>query len=85
MSFIPLIDFSQPIVDSGGYATLQFQNFLNEISILIPIRGEGSPEGVVDAPLWAEYIDTNGSSGAIKYIKMSSSVDGNTAKGWVIL
>lgn len=85
MIFIPRLDFSQPLVDEKGFATLAFQEFLNEISILIPQRGEGSPEGVVTAPLWSEYIDINGSSGSIKYIKMQSSIDGDPSKGWVLL
>jgi hypothetical protein len=85
MIFTPKLDFSQPLVDEKGFATLAFQEFLNEISILIPQRGSGSPEGVVNAPLWSEYIDIDGTSGSIKYIKMQSSVGGDTAKGWVLL
>jgi len=84
MIFTPKIDFTQPLHDESGYASLQLQEFLNEVSMLIPQRGEGSPEGIVDSPLWTEYIDTTGTTGSIRYIKMTSSVDGDTKKGWVL-
>lgn len=85
MSNIYPIDFSQPLIDKDGYATLAFQEILNEISSLIPIRGEGSPEGVYEAPLWTIYIDTSVSTRYFTYMKMSSSVDGDTSKGWELI
>lgn len=44
------------------------------------MSGTGSPEGVVTAPVGSTWIDTNATTGAIKWIKASGT--GNT--GWVV-
>lgn len=44
------------------------------------MEGNGSPEGVVAAPVGSTYIDRQGTNGAIQWIKKSGT--GNT--GWVV-
>jgi hypothetical protein len=44
------------------------------------IYGSSSPEGVVTAPVGTEFVDTNGTLGAVKWIKFSGT--GNT--GWKV-
>lgn len=43
-------------------------------------RGAGSPEGVVTAPIGAEYTDTAATNGAVRWVKYSGT--GNT--GWKV-
>lgn len=85
MNNVYQFDFSQPVVDKNGYATLPFQEFLNEISSLVPIRGEGSPEGVYEAPLWTLYVDTSVSTRFYTYMKMAAEIGGDTSKGWELI
>jgi hypothetical protein len=44
------------------------------------MAGTGSPEGVVTAPVGSTWIDTNATTGAIRWIKASGT--GNT--GWIV-
>lgn len=54
-----------------------------DVTKWIPILGEGSPEGVVEAPQYSLYIDTTGSTGSIEYRKMSAEIGGDRSQGWV--
>jgi len=60
--------------------TQDFAGFLNNVSRTITIRGSGSPESVVEAPITTQYMDTAAvaSPGTFMYIKTTES--GKT--GW---
>lgn len=75
-------NFSFPIVDNAGFATLAFQQWVNQASLSIPIIGSGSPEGVVDAQQYKLYLDTSADAGSIAYRKMLPSIGGDTSMGW---
>lgn len=72
-----------PIVDEEGRMTLRTQQFFKDLAKQIPIRGTGSPEGVIKAEQFQRYIDTTGASGSIEYIKRDTDVAGDTSKGWI--
>jgi len=72
------------VVDQKGLMEQHFRIFINEIGDLLPIKGAGSPEGVVDATQYRNYIDITGSTGSIRYIKMEADIGGDTTKGWIL-
>ena len=74
------LNASQPIVLGDGTMAPHFRDFLLQVANQIPIAGSGSPEGVVDAPLYSVYLDT---VGEVQYRKLASSISGDTSKGWV--
>lgn len=83
-------DFSPPnannaITDESGRMLQAFRTWTQSITKESTIVGSGSPEGVVEASLYREYVDSTGSTGSIKYIKMSSEIGGDTSKGWVLI
>jgi hypothetical protein len=62
------------------------QPFMDQMNALyrnLPLTGEGSPEGVVEALQFTLYLDTTGVSGAIEYRKMLTDIAGNKTMGWV--
>ena len=79
----PRLNAAQPIVQADGTMAQPFRQFTQDASLSIPIIGEGSPEGVVEARQYSLYIDANGSSGSIEYRKMQPSIAGDTSQGWI--
>ena len=77
---------SRPLVNEDLSPSTQFNTWLNIISAQSTIIGEGSPEGVVSAIVTAEYMDLNGTTGNIKYIKRDADDGlGDTTKGWILV
>ena len=72
---------TRAIVDSKGVLTQEAGAYFSVLTARAIITGVGSPEGVVEADKAAIYMDENGTSGAILYVK--SSDGGNT--GWVLV
>ncbi len=73
-----------PPFDANGLMNQAFMLWTQAVSRYIPIVGEGSPEGVIDAPQYSSYIDSTGTTGTIKWIKMQPSIAGDTKQGWVL-
>jgi hypothetical protein len=53
------------------------------VAALVPLTNDGSPEGVVDAPLYSLCINTAGTTGTLLYIKILADIDDDTSSGWV--
>ena len=81
--FTPII--GTELTDDRGSATITFQNYLTEVSRLSVLSGIGSPEGVVEAYPKRLYMDENGTSGNILYIKRDPDIGGDTSKGWILI
>jgi hypothetical protein len=62
-----------------------FRTWVNTITRESLIIGSGSPEGVIDAVQGREYMDSDGTTGAIKYIKRDADIAGDTKDGWVAI
>lgn len=73
-----------PPLNQSGLMTNEFMLWTQAVTRYIPIVGDGSPEGVIDAPQYSSYIDATGTTGSIKWIKMQPSVAGDTKQGWVL-
>lgn len=74
-----------PIVNSDGTVSEWFREFLNRVDRYLPIEGDGSPEGIVEAPQFALYLDRTGSTGTIEYRKMQPEIGGDRSKGWELV
>lgn len=72
------------LINKDGTPTLRLSLWLEEttraININTPIQGTGSPEGIITAEVGQRYMDTNGVSEAVLYIKQTGA--GNT--GWML-
>lgn len=79
----PLLNVAQPIVDARGTMEQPFRQWTQEASLSIPIIGEGSPEGVVQARQYSLYINSLGTTGSIEYRKMLPDIGGDVTQGWV--
>lgn len=79
------LNVANPIVLDNGTISQEFLDWVLEVSTWSPILGNGSPEGVIEAPLYSLYIDKDGTTGAIQYRKMSSEIGGDRKQGWVLV
>lgn len=72
------------IVRPDGIAQDQFQGWIDSVTELLnkldPVKGSGSPEGVIFAVKGAIYFNNTGSSGTLMYVKNS---DITLSTGWV--
>lgn len=81
----PRLNAAQPIVQPDGTMAQPFRQFTQDASLSIPIVGDGSPEGVVEARQYSLYIDSTGTVGNIQYRKMQPDVAGDKSKGWLLV
>lgn len=85
----PRLQVSQPIVEEDGTMSDPFLHFILLLnSLVVPIFGAGSPEGVIEAPQFSPYIDTTaasaGTTGSIRYIKGLEDIGGDKTLGWFL-
>ena len=76
---------NRPLLDDSGAASTQFNTWLKVITDRSMIIGEGAPDGVVQAPQGAQYMNRLGFAGSILYIKRDSGILGNETLGWVLV
>ena len=86
-AIIPVVDVYLPQEDFEIVVTSnpQFATFLLQVQERGLLIGQGSPEGIVEAQQGVEYMDENGFSGSIKWIKQSADILGNRTQGWVAI
>lgn len=70
------------IVDKEGKPTAKFFQWLQLVSLLDPIFGDGSPEGNVEAREKRLYLDTTGNA---LYIKKTNAITQDRTKGWIAI
>jgi len=75
----------QPIVDASGNMSQVFRAWTQGVSLLEPLSGVGSPEGVVSAAQGRLYMDKAGVAGAIIYVKRDASIANDQSQGWVLV
>ena len=73
------------VVEKNGTATQELRVWAQTITTQATITGTGSPEGVVEAEVTAEYMDLAGTAGAIKYIKRDADILGDKTQGWILV
>lgn len=84
-STIKYVDPSYPIVKKDGTVEDHYRIFVHEVYLRGLLIGTGSPEGVVEAQQGQEYMDEEGLTGAVKYIKQLSDISGDRTQGWVAI
>lgn len=80
---VDLLRTSIPVVDKDGKPLRILQLFSEDVARMATIIGIGSPEGVVEAIVGREYLDTTGAPGLVKYVKQLPDIGGNRTMGWV--
>jgi len=71
-----------PIVERDNSPTQSHFQILDDLTQLEIRAGEGSPEGVYKEKAKTLYMDTNGATGSILYIK-TTGIDEDT--GWILV
>lgn len=85
MPNITPLDARDPIVNKDGAMSDPFQRWMTQITSNDLLVGTGSPEGVIEATVGREYLDTTGLTGAVKYIKQLADIGGDRKQGWVAI
>lgn len=75
----------RPVVDDAGSLTTQSRTYFRTLTDFALIIGTGNPEGSIEAPQGAPFMDEQGTLGAILYIKRDASVSGDRTKGWILV
>ena len=82
------LSFIRSIIDADGTLTLQSRTYFlaldDAINLVTVISGSGSPEGVVEALVTKQYMDTAGTAGTITYIKKFTDIAGDKTMGWIL-
>lgn len=76
---------SEPVVDKDGRASNKLNLFSENVVQMLTRVGIGSPESIVVAPQGAMYMDQEGDTGEILYIKQLSDIGGDQSEGWVAI
>ena len=82
---LPFLNAVQPIVFEDGTMAQHFRDYMNIVNRAVPVTGEGSPEGVIEALQFTFYIDSLGLTGTILWIKMQPSIGGDSSLGWLLV
>ena len=82
MPDITPIDANTPIVTVSGVMSDVFQRWMSQVTRNDLLIGTGSPEGVIEAIVGRQYLDTTGASGATQYIKKLPHIGGDKTQGW---
>lgn len=84
---MPVSELSRsiPIIDAQGRPLNVLHQFSIDVAKLPTIVGTGSPEGLIEAEVAREYLDTTGGPGAVKYVKQLSDIGGDRKLGWVAI
>jgi len=75
----------RPLIERNGTASQEMRTWAQAITTQTTITGEGSPEGVVQGEITAEYMDLNGTTGTLLYRKRDADILGDKTKGWVLV
>lgn len=81
----PLLNASKPIAEDNLTMEQDFRTWTNTVTRALPIFGEGTPEGNVEALQFTLYIDKNGTTGTTQYRKMQTDIAGDRKQGWILM
>ena len=79
----------RPIIEQSGESNEEMREWTqlitDRVNFLIPIKGRGAPEGVVEALEDRMYRDTLGVASSIMYVKTADDVAGDKTLGWILV
>jgi hypothetical protein len=73
---------SFPIVNDAGMTSQAFQRYLSQLDLCVLLKGDGSPEGALEAPQYSRYFDRTGVAGSRMYLKVHRSIANDPTMGW---
>ena len=76
---------TSPIVNEKGEMRLEMILWVQTINNRTLIIDAGRPEGVISAVIGAEYMDSNGTTSNVKYIKQKADIAGDKTLGWILI
>lgn len=76
---------TRPALKQTGEVSEDIRFWMQQVSDLQIIIGQGSPEGVIQSRQGAQYMDETASTGSILYIKKLSDIGGDKSLGWVLV
>ena len=74
-----------PFVGDDLVLTKQNQDVMRTLQSWVPITGNGSPEGKFEALQFRLYIDVDGTTGTLLYIKKFAEIADDITQGWVLV
>lgn len=80
----PSLLVAQPIIRADGTMSDAFRTHMQLVSRAVKIVGTGSPEGVLEAPQYSEYIDETVPAVPVRYLKMLTDIGGDGKQGWAV-
>lgn len=76
---------SRPITEADSTPAQHVHDWMISVTTAKPLIGTGSPEDVVEADQAEFYMDSNGTTGSILYIKKFDEIGGDRKKGWILV
>lgn len=76
---------TRPIVEQDGTPSQELRSWIQIITNQALIISTGSPEGIIEANVGAEYMDTDGTTGTLVYKKRDADIAGDKTKGWILI
>lgn len=74
-----------PIVNADGIVTEAFRTLLLQLTNNFLLTGQGAPEGVLVASKGVRYMDEDGVTGSVLYIKQKDNIGGDRSLGWILV
>lgn len=74
-----------PIIEENGTMSDPFRLWVQNVTNFQTLSGSGSPEGTVTAPITTFYMDEDGASGSVLYIKQKTDISADASVGWMLI
>jgi len=74
-----------PLFDKELGMSRRLEEWTRSVTLLDPIIGTGSPEGVEEASPPRLYMDSAAGTGSILYIKRDADIAGDRSMGWILV
>ena len=74
-----------PLFDKDLGMSRRLEEWTRGVTLLDPILGTGSPEGVIEAIPPRFYVDTAAGTGSILYVKRDADIAGDRTMGWILV
>lgn len=78
-------DYTVEIVNENRKSTQEFNSWTSEVTRALIIIGTGSPDGLIDAAQGQLYMDQDGATGTLLYIKKLAGIGNDSTLGWELV
>lgn len=84
-SLVVPIDSSFPIIQESLLPVDFFRLWILQVTEGSLLIGSGAPETVIEAQQGKFYMDEDGSTGNVLYVKQKADITGDRTKGWKLI